>query len=119
MSIVAIEKFSAMLGLNPSRRSIFRKASSAASAGVLASFLACLLPGLGFTVASEAETAAEIVKTEQKVEAISRRTILKNTKFVLLLRVARRSNRGRLPLRPNDRHERHSLPNGLRAPLLC
>ncbi len=115
-----------MSQLNPSRDTIFRRVSSSAVVGLLAAVFALLLPavaalgaGAGAVEINGTEFAGEITKTEKTVESLSKRTASRNTKPAAWLRATRREGRDCSHPRPRHFHDRHSLPNGLRAPLLC
>lgn len=111
-----------MLPLNPTRHPIFRKLSSGAAVGFFSVVIALLLPGIaspGATEVNDAELVKATLKTEQATESRVRRTISKDSMRAIRVRVARRTERNRGGSRLRHFHVRHSLPNGLRAPLRC
>lgn len=74
---------------------------------------------LGAAETSDAGLASEIAKTDKTIESRCRPAPSGNEKSPARRPDLRHADRNHLPPRPNHFHDGHSLPNGLRAPLLC
>ncbi len=111
-----------MSKLNPSRQPVFRKMTSRVVVGLLAAVFALWLPGianLGATEVIDAELAKGIAKTENAIASRPKRPASRTAASAARLGVTTPAGKDHSPQRPDNFHDGHSLPNGLRAPLLC
>jgi hypothetical protein len=111
-----------MLRLRPSRHSIVRLVPHGAALGLLAAIFGLLVMGvacLGAREIDNTELIKDVAKAEQLLESRPRRTASRNSESSVWQRVATSATSGQFPRCPEHSHDTHSLPNGLRAPLLC
>jgi len=111
-----------MSPLNSTRNPIPTKAWSGAAIAFLAAISLFFLPGvanLGPAEISDAEPAKEIAQAEKTTESRTRRRTAETTRPATLKRLAAHAVGNPIPPQVDYSHDGHSLPNGLRAPLLC